>query len=225
MNPVIDNKTRAVSFFEFHAATMLVVENAGKRYIEVKPLGDLVGMDWRRLRDTVQDGDNAILYGTRRLIPVKFNVVERNHVNQSGIDVSGGPRPPLTPTLDADKGGVVTENPSETGVLHILFERVQMFLARVKTNQMRVQGNESGANYLLTLQIEWAQVLHKYEAGDVVSKKGMAEDASLLMNLMKARAIAKPREVLAYDTMIANAFAAMGYELPVDPQQFLPLEP
>jgi hypothetical protein len=211
MKNATDNTTRAVSFFDFHGMTMLVAENGGKRYVEAKPLSDLVGLNWRTTRPTITSGDNLILYGICRLIPPAFNVL-------------GSARAPLDHVSGVPEQGSETEIASENGVLHILFERIHMFLARISTSQMRVQGNVTAANYLLSLQIEWAQVLHKYEMGDVVSKKSLADDANLVMNLMKARAIAKPREALAYDTMIANAFAAMGYELPDDPQKSLPLQ-
>jgi hypothetical protein len=227
MNNAIDNATKAVSFFDFHGMTMLVTRHQGKRYVEAKPFGDLLGMRWRTLRETLQSGDNAILYGTKRLIPPVFNifVAKNDRLNESGIEVSGPPRGPLDPVCDVVEDGSETENTSENGVLHILFERVQMFLARVNTTQMRVQGNVMGANYLLALQIEWAQVLHQYEAGDVVSKKGRMDDQAFVANLMKTRALAKPYELAAFDRMLRDAMADMGYQLDFDPQQALPLSP
>lgn len=225
MNPVIDNKTRAVSVFDFHGMTLIVAENGGKRYVEAKPLGDLLGMKWRTLRETVQAGDNPILYGTKRLIPPVFNVVvqKNSQVNESEIDVSGPPRGPLDPVSGGSDASPETDNTSENGALFILFERVQMFLARVNTTQMRVQGNVSGANFLLALQIEWAQVLHLYEAGQDVSKKSRKDDQALMANLMKTRVLAKPCELAAFDRMVRDAMADMGYSAGLDPQQDLPL--
>lgn len=134
----------------------------------------------------------------------------------TSIRVDGAQKPPVV--------GKETENELSEGVLHILFERAQMFLARVNTGQMRGKGNDSAANYLLTLQIEWAQVLHKYEMGDVVSKKGRKDDADLIANLMKTRALAKPWEVAAFDAMVRDVVAEMGYSSGLDPQKSLQLE-
>lgn len=223
MSNSTDNTTRAVSVFDFHGMTLIVAENGGKRYVEVKPLGDLLRMDWRRLRDTVQEGDNAILYGTKRLIPPKFNVIKNDPSKESDIDVLGGLKPPLDPDLIPSAGGESAEKSSEIGALHILFERVQIFLARANTSRIRANGSEFAANYLLTLQIEWAQVLHKYESGDVVSKKGRKDDADLIANLMKTRALAKSWEVAAFDAMVRDVVAEMGYSSGLDPQKSLPL--
>lgn len=212
------NTTRPVSFINFHGMTLLVVENGGKNYVEVKPLGDLVGMKWRTLRETVQSGDNLILYGTRRLLPVLFNVLRTNKALLT--DVSGPPRGPQTPGQEVSEGVSETENESENGVLHILFERVQMFLARINTSQMRVQGNVVGADYLLALQVEWAQVLHKYDLGEQV-KVFQAE----LIKLINARAgKTTPAEATALTALIGKTLAEMGHPLPADPQHSLPLE-
>lgn len=239
MNPAIDNKTRAVSFFHFHGMTMIVAEHQGKRYVEAKPFGDLLGMKWRSLRDTVQAGDNAILYGAKRLLPPVFNVCTDTSIrvdtvkqgsnlglpakNEAEIDVLGPTGGPLDPDLSGSDGRQEPENTSENGVLFILFERVQMFLARVNTSNMRVKGNVTGANYLLALQIEWAQVLHGYEAGDVVSKKARMDEQARLSNLMKTRELARPCEQAAFDRMLRDAMAEMGYPIDLDPQQTLPL--
>lgn len=211
MTHATDNKTRPASFINFHGMTLLVVENGSKNYVEAKPLSDLVGLAWRATRQTIQADDNLILYGTRRLVPPVFNVCP-----DTSIRVDGAEKP--------SEVGEETGNESSEGVLHILFERIQMFLARVNTGQMRGKGNVLSANYLLTLQIEWAQVLHRYESGDVVSKKGRKDDAGLVANLMKTRAVAKPHEAAAFDLMVRDAMAEMGYPVALDPQQSLPLE-
>jgi hypothetical protein len=210
MNPAIDNKTRAVSFFEFHGMTLLVAEHQGKRYVEAKPLSDLIGLAWRATRQTIQADDNLILYGTKRLAPAVFNVFPDTSIRAEAV-------------VGPSEGGDATENESSGGVLHILFERIQMFLSRVNTGQLRGKGNREAANYLLSLQIEWAQVLHKYEAGDVVSKKSRRDDAGLVANLMKTRSLAKPCESAAFDLMVRDAMAEMGYPAGIDPQQDLPL--
>ncbi|MEJ1409106.1 MAG: phage antirepressor N-terminal domain-containing protein [Candidatus Sedimenticola sp. (ex Thyasira tokunagai)] len=55
---------RVVNIINFHGLTMWVVEHDGIQYIYVKPLSDLAGLDWRSAKKTLQESDNAILYGT-----------------------------------------------------------------------------------------------------------------------------------------------------------------
>lgn len=217
----IDKSTRPVHFADFHGMTLLVVENGGKNYVEVKPLGDLLGMRWRTLRETVQSGDNPILYGTKRLMPAVFNVVRINV--DSLTDVSGPPGGPQTPDTEVATGAHETENVPADGVLHMLLERVQMFLARINTSQMRVQGNNTGANHLLTLQIEWAQVLHRHVMREEVVTKSRKDHAALVANLMRTRALARPHEVAAFDSIVRDFMVQMGYPPALDPQQALAL--
>ena len=217
MTTSINNTTQPVSFIRFHGMTLLVVENGGKHYVEAKPLNDLVGLNWRTTRPTITSGDNVILYGIRRLVPPSFNVLGSPSTPESAsgspsVDVSGIAGCPQTANLDG---------PSE-GVLHILFERVQMFLARVNTSQMRVQGNVTGANYLLALQIEWAQALHSYETNGVARKNGHKEGLAELMGLYKVRSLAEtPGERAALAALFRDSFEALGHPLPADPQQSL----
>lgn len=207
-----------VTFIDFHGMKLLVVENDGKRYVEVKPLGDMVGLDWRTLRDGVQRDDGAILFGTRRLLPVVFNVVP-DCVDES-IAVSGGLKPPLDPGLTTTEGDSQTENGPKKGVLHILFERVQMFLAQINTSRVRANGNENAANYLLALQIEWAQVLHKYDMGQSVAVKAQRDGVAELEKLAKLRTLmVTTAEKDAASVLIREAYANLGCLLPEDPQQ------
>ena len=56
--------TQPVNFIRFHGFTLLIVAHDGIEYIEARPLCEVIGLNWRRARDTVQSGDNATLYGT-----------------------------------------------------------------------------------------------------------------------------------------------------------------
>lgn len=200
------NKTTPSFFIEFHGMTLLVVQNGGIKYIEAKPLTELLGMDWHSARRTILSGDNEILYGTKRLMSAQFNVLGGNST----------PKDEVTPLSNEENE---TKTTPLSGVLHIRFERAQMFLSRVNTSQMRNKGNELAANYLLALQIEWAQVLNKYDMDNTTIKKGNREDRSDLLGLIKARnTTTHPAERAVLTSMIADACAALGYPLPADPQ-------
>ena len=64
-----DRSTRAVNFITFHGLTLMVVEQNGIEYIEAKPLCDLASVQWKGAQRVLESGDNAILYGVRRLDP------------------------------------------------------------------------------------------------------------------------------------------------------------
>lgn len=214
-----------VTFIDFHGMKLLVVENVGKQYVEVKPLGDMLGMKWRTLRETVLEADNAIRYGTKRLLPAEFNrmpdtTIRVEAVSPLSTGSLGPPRGPLGADLDGIGEPDQTEIRPEIGVLHILFERVQMFLARVNTSQMRVNGNESGANYLLALHIEWAQVLHKYDMGQSVAVKAQRDGVAELEKLAKLRTLmVTTAEKDAASVLIREAYANLGCLLADDPKQ------
>lgn len=220
-----DKKTTPVAFIAFHGLNLLVVENGGKRYVEVKPLGDMLGMKWRSLRETVLEGDNPILYGTKRLLPPEFNRLPDTSVREvavSPLSTGGlGPlRGPLDPELDGATDTDQTETGPEIGVLHILFERVQWFLSRIHTGRLRVNGNEGGANYLLALHIEWAQVLHKYDMGQSVAVKAQRDGVAELEKLAKLRTLmVTTAEKDAASVLIREAYANLGCLLADDPKQ------
>ena len=105
--------------------------------------------------------------------------------------------------------------------LYIRLDRSRMFLARINTSQMRSQGNESGAETLLALQIEWAEALHSYESNGIAVKKSNREARVELVGLMKARELATPTERLAFDRLIRNAMVELGCVMEIEPQQDL----
>ena len=95
-------------------------------------------------------------------------------------------------------------------LLCIRLDRAHMYLARVNTDRMRANDNDSAADDLLALQNEWAEVLHRYESGETVSKAQL-EDEKSLNNLLTARGKCKTKqEHAALDILIARKFAAMG---------------
>ena len=64
-----DRSTQPVSFINFHGLNLLVARHQGIDYIEAKPICDLAGVNWKTASRTLQEGDNAVLYGSQRLIP------------------------------------------------------------------------------------------------------------------------------------------------------------
>ena len=59
---------------------------------------------------------------------------------------------------------------SQEAVLHLRLDRSLMFLARISTNHMRAKGHTTSADAVLALQIELAQVLHRYETHGLAVK-------------------------------------------------------
>ena len=72
MNNPEDRSTRAVNFIHFHGLNLLVVEHQGVEYVPARPLAELAGMQWKGAQKSLNDGDNAVLYGTCRLNPPVF---------------------------------------------------------------------------------------------------------------------------------------------------------
>ncbi len=210
------NACEPVNFIRFHGLTLLVVQADVTHYVPIKPVSDLLGLDWRNQRAAVQTGDNAVLYGTRRLISPVINAV------------LGGLKTPLPHPGEPSDDDFDTENSSQNSDrradLYIRLDRAQMFLARVNTTRVRSNGNVDAANYLLALQIEWAEALHAYQLHGVAVKKGAMEDRKMLGDLMKSRVLAAPREKRAFDRMIADALHEIGYPIEDDGQQNLPLQ-
>lgn len=64
--------TQPVNFINFHGLTLLVVEHAGIGYVPARPLAELAGMQWKGAQRSLNEGDNAVLYGTVRLNPPVF---------------------------------------------------------------------------------------------------------------------------------------------------------
>lgn len=202
MTTSTDNTTRPVNFIRFHGLTLLVVDNSGIEYIDPRPLCELAGLQWKGAQRTMMSGDNLKLYGTRRLVPPTF----------------GMPKPAQIVAIDAaqDVSEADSETPGypETGLIHIRLDRSRMFLARVNTNQMRVQGNGDAADFLLNLQIEWAEALHSYETNGVAFKKGRKDELADLNTLYGLRAKAEtPAERASLAAQIADQHRVMGYPL------------
>lgn len=198
MTTFTDNFARPDSFIRFHGLTMLVVENGGVRYAPAKPISDLLGLAWRQTRDTIREGDNQDLYGTRQLVPPDFDVLPEGKLSK-------------TPASTEAEGGEETENGSPRAVFYIRLDAVYLFMARVNTSKVRAAGNVSAANFLLELQKEWRQVLYEYETNGFVVKKTHKDE---LLRMLKARGgKLSPQEEAALTELIGDSFAALGKRL------------
>ena len=182
--PTEDRSTRPVNFIHFHGLQLLVVEHAGIDYIPARPRTELAGMQWKGAQRSLFDGDNAILYGTARLIPPIF----------AGHGTTGCP---------------------EAGVTYIRLDRSRMFLARISTNNMRAKGNTLAADQLLTLQTEWAGVLHRYKTLGVAVKSGRSNTLLDLHQFARTRnLLTHPGERRAFTLLLRRELLDMG--LPAD---------
>jgi hypothetical protein len=191
--------------------TLLVVDNGGIRYVAAKPINDLLGLAWRQTRDTIREGDNLELYGTRQLVPLNFDVLPEGKVSKTPV------------STEAD-GGEETENGASRAAYFIRLDAVYLFMARVNTSKVRAAGNVSTADFLLELQKEWRQVLYAYETDGVAIKRGHKDGITELASLYKLRTLAEsPAERASLNALIRDSFAEIGQPLPVDPQQALPL--
>lgn len=179
-----DTSTRLVNHITFHGLQLLVVENQGVEYVEAKPLCEFAGVQWRSARNSLQEGDSLVLYGTKRL-----------------------DAPPIASA--ASMRGTLE------GALYIRLDRSRMFMARINTDRMRSQGNAIGADQLLKLQIEWADVLHRYETHGIALKPGRVNTFRDLLALTKLRDACRHQgERKAYTALLHESLIAMG--MPAD---------
>ncbi len=198
-----DNFARPDSFIRFHGLTLLVVENGGIKYVSAKPLNDLLGLAWRQTRDTIREGDNLELYGTRQLVPLNFDVLPEGTLSK-------------TPASTEAEGGEETENGASRAAYFIRFDAVYLFMARVNTSKVRAAGNVSAADFLLELQKEWRQVLFDYETKGFAAKKSQKDE---LLRMLKGRGTKlSPQEEAALTELIGEEFAILGKKLQPSPQ-------
>jgi len=113
----------------------------------------------------------------------------------------------------ASQGGAST--PRDEG-LYVRLDRSRMYLARIKTNQMKAQGKVEAAEALLNLQIEWAEALHDYETQGIAVKSSKIEarrkeEISLTSLLKHRKEAVKHGEQEALSAMINDKLADLGY--------------
>lgn len=183
--------TRITDIIHFHSLTLMVYSHDSVQYIKAKDLTDLIGMDWRSAKSTIQTEDNVVLYGTKRLTaPEAVNTV----------------------------GDIAHQNDSESNqnsLLCIRLDRARMFLARINTSRMTGQGNIEAAEALLKLQVEWAQVLHDYETKGHASKDKTEGQEKRLINLIRTLNQTKDTHIKhMLRSRIETLSAELGHPIP-----------
>jgi len=114
----------------------------------------------------------------------------------------------LPPVCIAVGGGLM---PPSKAVLHIRLDRAHMYLARINTDRVRVNGNVHAADFLLALQLEWAKALHAYETHGIAVKPGRAQVLRELHHMIRSRErLRDPGERAALTALIHEELAAMG---------------
>lgn len=114
---------------------------------------------------------------------------------------------------------VVGNNTPRSKGVWIRLDRAHFFLARLNTAKIRSKGNLKAAEYLLELQIEWAEAINSYENNGYAIKQATKESQlkreQNLNALMKTRnSTIDEKEKLALTMMIRDKLAELGY--PVD---------
>lgn len=189
---------KQVGQVDFEGMTLNVYRYQNHKYVKLRPIVEMLGLTWKSAREAVFTADNSDLYGVNQFI-------------SSPADTFFGEQGQFSPPY----GG---ENEVSKLPVYILLERVEIYLARVSTGRMRANGKEKAANKLLSLQKEWATILHLYNKGETVSK---GTDKRTLVSLVNAVGNVKdPNRRQALEQIIDDELEAMGYVVK-DPQQTL----
>lgn len=114
--------------------TLMVLDYNGTEYVSAQPLTRLAGINWRTARRHLETDENRTLYGIKWLPEPLISLQDVQE--PLGKEASGG--------LKA----------SENDLLCIELHKARMYLARINTAQMRVNGDTEGADKLLVLQQE-----------------------------------------------------------------------
>lgn len=168
-SPLKANPSKTMNF---HGLLLFVYSTGDQQYIPIRPIIDLIGTDWRTARKSIITGDSADLFGTTSLLTAKID-------NSGGLMLEiGGVSTPSQSSSDTSNA----RNDELIELLCIRLDRVHMYLARVNTSRLRVNGKFKAADYLLKLQHEWADALHDYENhGIAINKAGFDSTKQLKM--------------------------------------------
>lgn len=166
-------KANPTEMMSFHGLILFIYSTPDQNYVPIRPIIDLIGTDWRTARKSLISGDSVDLFGTTTLLV-------------PNIDKFGGLMLEIEGVSTHSEGRFFaknTQNEEETELLCIRLDRVHMYLARINTSRLRVNGNITSANYLLNLQHEWADALHNYETHGVAINKAAFDNTKHLKTL------------------------------------------
>jgi hypothetical protein len=133
-------------------------------YVSLRPLVDQIGLDWRTQKKGLLDDDAVLFYGTLLLDDGKIVQPPCKYNLKNG----------LLPSHDSEEGqkiGIFCTEDAQKDTVFIRLRRVQIYLARISIGHIKAKGNQSSAEYLLSLHEEWADALHEYETQGVAIKR------------------------------------------------------
>jgi len=148
-------------------------------FISMRRLIDQLGMDWRRQKIKLLTDDNVFFYGTLML--------EEGNIVQPPCKYA--PKNSLLPSNCSDKPQKIATfctDDAQKETVFIMLKRVYLYLARISIGHVMGSGkNQTSAEYLLSLQEEWADALHDYETkGFAVKKSHVQDNQQNLRNLL-----------------------------------------
>ncbi|EPU2896303.1 hypothetical protein ACV0UQ_002788 [Vibrio vulnificus] len=161
--------------FEFMGVKHPVFASEDGKFILAKNLCEQIGIQWHRQRSKLQSDESIGLFGTC-------------------IFTNGTPRCSETAESEGGNADLDAKNrhiisPKEG--LYIKLSRTQMYLARLSTTQVLNQGNKSAAEFIYSMQIEWAEALYSYEFNGIAVKQSLQkqekERVDLLTKLQKLK--------------------------------------
>ena len=203
------NLAKPVSLLPFHGLMLTVLEAQGAQYVPFRPVVSLLGLDWKMARRTATSADNAELYDLQELecLPVDTYLGEPEAIEALFSGKNCAAADDSERSQEANSGYGYPEKSLLTKQLCIRLDRVHMFLARVNTSILRAKGKEDAANWLLTMQKEWASALYAYETHGIAIKGGQHKSLKDLF-AMRKHASAEEKARLTY--LITLALDAMG---------------
>jgi len=184
-------------------------EEDDELYLQSKGLVDQVSLDWKSQRLKLLDGDNRILFGVKNFI---------------SIPDSDGVNPVKNDVLPPSRGRQRLKNKPKASFLmpkegvYQRLNRVQLWIARLSTSQMRALGNSKAADEIFELQDEWGDALHSYETHGLAIKdskaQAMSRDMRLFTDLLKNKSkVQTPAELAIYETGMNHLTKSLDAEV------------
>lgn len=188
------------------------IEINGIAYVSARGTTDVFNLNLAKQKSQLEDKDNIILYGVIDISTPEFADYRDHKVTITGKN--RGENTNFASQASRKKG----QHADREDHIFIRMDRAMMFIARVSTARMRVNGNEEGADAILAKQLEYAQALHDYETlGIAINRNHFGADemrrkqrltVAKLIQIKSATADAADRHVLA--SLIGEAAGEIG---------------
>ena len=201
------NLLSVTGLFDFMGISHPVFQDdeSKQKVIYVKGLVDQISIDWKTQRVKLNNDESVELYST---------------ANYKSIGKLEGPRPSEIAVEGGGIGSLEHKNEPEfvkpKEGLYLPLESIQMYLARLSISQVKNQGNESAAKFILSLQKEWLKALNSYETHGLAVKDSHKKQDKERSNLLtewnklaksenaKVRAIAQHHIELMFEELGLN---------------------